>query len=180
MKTNKKLKKITLILLILTISFISLIGIYIKRTNKYENILPDYKYGMQFSGSRVLNLNVDLSEKEIETEESEEENQEKQTIPVNSTEILTKTNYQKSKKIIDKRLKALSVQEYIIRQDEENGNMVIEIPENSETDRIVSVVATTGEFQMVDADTKEVLLDNSNIKSSTALYNSGTDGATVY
>lgn len=187
MKTNKNLKKITLILIIIVLSFISLIGIFIKKTNQYENILPKYKYGMQFNGSRVLNLKVDLSEEEIEvesetTEEDEDEEKEPETelVPVNAQEALTEANYKKAKDIMEKRLKALSVQEYIIRQDKENGNMVIEIPENEDTDEIVSILATTGKFEMIDADTKEVLLNNTDIKSSNVLYNSGTDGTTVY
>lgn len=187
MKTNKKLKKVTLIILILMISFISLIGIFIKKTNRYENILPEYKYGMQFKGSRVLDLKVDLSEEEVEigdgaAGESENEKTEQETtlVPVNAPEALTEENYKTAKDIMEKRLKALSVQEYIIRQDKENGNMVIEIPENDETDEVASIIATSGKFQMIDADTKEVLLDNTDIKSSTVLYNSGTDGTTVY
>lgn len=193
MKTNKTLKKIVLILIILVVSFISLCGIFIKNTNRYENKIPEYNYGMQFAGSRVIDLQVDLTEEEttIETEENEnqeaettneEEEQEPETelVPVNPPETLTPDNYKKSKKILEARLKALGVQEYIIRQNSGNGNITIEIPENSQTDDIIGVLNTTGKFEMTDAETGEILLDNSHIKSSQVLYNTETNGTTIY
>ena len=79
MKTNKTLKKIVLILIILVVSFISLCGIFIKNTNRYENKIPEYNYGMQFTGSRVIDLQVDLTEEEIAIETEENENQEAET-----------------------------------------------------------------------------------------------------
>ena len=193
MKTNKMLKKIVLILIILLISFISLFGVFIKDTNRYENKIPEYDYGMQFTGSRVIDLQVDLTEEEVAVEAEESENQEAETtdesesqetetelVPINAPEILTTDNYKKSKKILEERLKALGVQEYKIRQNAGNGNITIEIPENSQTDDIVGVLNTTGKFEMIDAETEELLLDNSHIKSSQVLYNTETNGTTIY
>ena len=58
--------------------------------------------------------------------------------------------------------------------------MVVEIPEDSNTDSVVANLTTMGKFELIDSQTKEVLLDNSTIKSSDVLYNTTSTGTAVY
>ena len=98
----------------------------------------------------------------------------------NSDEEKTEENYQKAKTIIEKRLKKLGVEEYKIALNSENGEMIIQMPENTSTDSIVSNLTTVGKFEIIDSETNEVLLDNNSIQSSSVLYNTTTSGTSVY
>ncbi len=69
---------------------------------------------------------------------------------------------------------------YNIVLNDKTGEIIIEIPENLSTDKIVSNLNTIGKFQIIDSETNETLLDNSNIKSSDVLYNRETSGTSVY
>ncbi len=89
MKKNK-LKIIALVLVILLIMLVSFIGIYQKKLNKMENILPEYILGMDFGEKRVIRLDVnqgteivyyDENGNEIEhTHEEGEEHSEEENI----------------------------------------------------------------------------------------------------
>jgi len=94
--------------------------------------------------------------------------------------VKTEENYNKTKQIIEKRLKSLGVQNYNISLNENTGDMNIQIPENSNTDNIVSKLNTTGKFEVIDSETNEILLNNSHIKSSSVLYNNTSTGTSVY
>ena len=98
----------------------------------------------------------------------------------NNDEEKTEENYQKAKTIIEKRLKKLGVEEYKIALNSENGEMIIQMPENTSTDSIVSNLTTVGKFEIIDSETNEVLLDNNSIQSSSVLYNTTTSGTSVY
>ena len=86
----------------------------------------------------------------------------------------------KTKEIIEKRLKKLGVEEYNISLNTKTGEIIVEIPEDDKTDTVVSNINTVGKFEITDSETGEVLLDNSNIKSSSVLYNTETNGTSVY
>ena len=163
-KTNNKnimktIKILTVILLIVLVSMIGFFGIYKQNKNQMSNIVKDYSYAMDINGARTIKM-------QSSTEISEEEK--------------TEENYNKSKEVIEKRLKALGVEEYNISLNTTTGEMTIEIPENSNTDAVVSNLYTVGKFEIIDSETEEVLLDNSDIKSSDVLYNTSTYGTTVY
>ena len=138
---------------------IGFFGIYKQNKNQMSNIIKDYSYAMNLKGARTIKLKVNT---EVSDESKNEE------------------NYNKSKEIIEKRLKSLKVQEYNINLNTKTGEIIVEIPEDSNTDTIVSNLNTIGKFEIIDSNTKEVLLDNSNIKSSNVLYNNATSGTTVY
>lgn len=178
-----------ILLLITVIVLISLVGIYVKKTYKYENILPEFKKGMEFTGSRITKIAVDTTEgqtaydEEGNKVEEYEEGQEGITIvneKINKDEVLTEENYKKSKEIIEKRLKQLEIKEYEIRLDYENGNIWLELPENEETDMIISGMYSAGKFEMIDTETEEVLLSNEEIKESAVMYSPDTTGTQVY
>lgn len=163
-KANNKnikntIKILTIILLIILVSMIGFFGIYKQNKNQMSNIIKDYSYAMNLKGARTIKLKVNT---EVSDESKNEE------------------NYNKSKEIIEKRLKSLKVQEYNINLNTKTGEIIVEIPEDSNTDTIVSNLNTIGKFEIIDSNTKEVLLDNSNIKSSNVLYNNATSGTTVY
>lgn len=166
-KTMKTVKILTITFLVILISMISFVGIYQKNKNRMENKVKDYSYSMSLNGARTIKLKVN-------TESTND-------VPNNSEEALTSENYEKSKEIIEKRLKELSVEEYTTSVNERTGKITIEIPEeNSKTDTIIGNLNTVGKFEIIDSETNEVLLDNSNIKSSKVLYNTTSSGTSIY
>ena len=74
----------------------------------------------------------------------------------------------------------MGIENYIIRLNEETGEIFIELEENTETDTIVSNIGATGKFEIQDSETKEVLLDNSDIKLVDVRYNTAETGTDVY
>lgn len=196
-KTNKKnkmktIKIITIILAIILISIISFFGIYTQNKNKVSNSVKDYQYAMDINGARTIKLKVNTDTKEVikdkdgktidsaTDEEIEKNGYTKENVPNNSEDILNTENYKKVKKVIEKRLKKLNIQEYNIAVNENNGEITIEIPEDTTTDTVVSNLTTIGKFEIIDNDTNEVLLNNDNIKSSDVLYNTTSSGTTIY
>lgn len=155
----KTIKIITIILLIVLISMIGFFGIYKQNKNQMSNIVKDYTYAMDINGARTLKLTLNSE---------------------NGDDVKTAENYENAKTIIEKRLKKLNVQEYKIGVNEETGEITVQIPENTQTDEIVSNLTTIGKFEIIDSETKDVLLDNSSIKSSKVLYNTTTSGTSVY
>ena len=155
----KTIKTITIILLIALITMIGFFGIYKQNKNQMSNIVKDYKYAMDINGTRTLKLTLNSE---------------------NEEDIKTSENYKTAKKVIEKRLKKLEVQEYKIGVNEETGEITVQIPENTQTDEIISNLITAGKFEILDAETNEVLLDNNSVKSSRVLYNTTTSGTTVY
>lgn len=155
----KTIKIITIILLIVLISMIGFFGIYKQNKNQMSNIVKDYTYAMDINGARTLKLTLNSE---------------------NGDDVKTAENYEIAKTIIEKRLKKLDVQEYKIGVNEQTGEITVQIPENTQTDEIVSNLTTIGKFEIIDSETKDVLLDNSSIKSSKVLYNTTTSGTSVY
>ena len=92
---------------------------------------------------------------------------------------IIKENYKKSKTIIEKRLQKLGVDNYIVSLDEVSGDILIEIPENNNTDSVVSNMGTTGKFEIIDSETKEVLMDNDDIKRVRVMYGSNSTGTST-
>lgn len=188
----KTVKILTIVFLIILVSMISFFGIYVQNKNQVSNKVKDYTYGMDINGARTIKLKVSSSTKEIvkdsegkiieqaTDEEIKEKGYIKEEVPNNSEEIKTEENYNKTKNIIEKRLKSLGVQNYNISLNSKTGEMVVEIPEDSNTDSVVANLTTMGKFELIDSQTKEVLLDNSTIKSSDVLYNTTSTGTAVY
>lgn len=187
----KKLQLVTKILAVALIVAIAFIGIYVQKQNRMENIVKDYDLGMNLKGARVITLNVSDETKETikdsngniieEANKEEGANYTTETQPVNSEEVLTLDNYNKSKQVIEKRLDKLGVNDYTIKLEENSGKMIIEIPENNETDHIISNVSEVGKFEIVDSENKtKVLMNNSDIKKANVLYNTTESGTSVY
>lgn len=187
----KAVKLITKILAVILVTLVAFLGVYVQKQNRMENKVKDYSFGMDLSGARKVELTVSDETKEITKDkdgkivddDDKEENGDYTTekIPLNLEEAKTTENYLKSKEIIEKRLGKLGINNYTIRLDDETGKMIIEIPENDKTDHIVSNFSQAGKFKIVDSEnTENVLMDNSDIKNATVMYNTGTTGTTVY
>ena len=193
----KKIKIITIIVLVVLITMVSFFGVYVHVQNRMENKVRDYELDMDLKGARYARLSVnrestdvikDADGNEVETDEEltdeqlAEKGYTKESVPNNSQESLTAANYQKSKEIIEERLKAQGVGEYEISLDNETGDILVQIPEKDSTDSLVSNMNTVGKFEIIDADTKEVLMNNGDIKSVNVMYGSdpSAGGTMVY
>ena len=194
----KKIKIITMIVLIILITMVSFFGVYMPIQNRMENKVREYALDMDLEGARQIRLvantestdiirdaegnEVDTQE-EMTDEELAQNGYTKESVPNNSEDSLTTENYEASKKIIEERLSLQGVEEYEVAVDDETGNIYIQVPENDNTDSIVSNINTVGKFEIIDADTQEVLMDNGDIKSVRAMYGSSSaasTGTTVY
>mgnify|MGYP005794460135 CR=1 FL=1 len=192
----KKVKTLTIILIVVLLTMVAFFGIYTQVQNRMENQVKDYELAMDLKGARTIRLKVSEQTNEVikdaegnivETEETltdeqlAEKGYTKEEQPVNSQEILTTENYQKSKKILENRLKNLGVSYYEIALEDETGDIVIRLPEDNQVDNIVSNISTVGKFEILDSQTKEVLMNNNDIKLANVLYGSeGTNGTAVY
>ena len=191
-KLEKKLKIALFILIILLISLISFGGVYTKNLVVYDSVLPDFKLSKELVGSRVASFKVNTDEeekiydkdgKEVDEipEGANEEEYKKEKVKINSEESLTTENYKKSKEIFEGRFKSIGVSEYSIRLDEQNGNILVEITDNLNTDQILRYPLYKGDFSMIDSETKEVLMEKSDIKDTSLFYgNSGLGSLNVY
>ena len=194
----KKIKIITMIVLIILVTMVSFFGVYTQVQNRMENQVRDYALDMDLGGARYIRLSVntestdvikDANGNEVETDEEMTDEQlaqngyTKESVPNNSAESLTVENYEKAKEIISKRLEGQVVGEYEISLDNETGDILVQIPENEYTDSFVSNMNTIGKFEIIDAETKEVLMDNNDIKLVNVMYGSASStstGTTVY
>lgn len=188
---NKTLKLVLAILVIILVSIASFMGVYIVKKNNISNSLKEYKLGMDLSGSRKIKLDVS-DEKEtinydengniIESSDTETEVATTEEKPVNAEEILTLSNYKETKNIIEKRLKTMGVDEYEIRLNESNGTIVVNIPEDDNTDLLVTQMQYKGKFEIIDSETKEVLMTNDDLKQVRAGYgtSSSTGSTSIY
>ena len=194
----KKVKILIIILLVVLITMIGAFGIYFKEQNRMENKLKEYGYSMDLNGGRNVRLKVnteskdvikDSEGKEVETDEEltdeqlAEKGYTKESVPNNSQDVLNLDNYEKAKKIIEDRLKEQNVEEYEVALNDETGEITVQIPENSNTDSIVSNLNTVGKFEILDSETKEVLMDNNDIKKAQVMYGAGSStssGTSVY
>ena len=167
MKAEKVLKITLVILFIILISLISFGGIFVQKTKFINNIMPEYKLGADLTGSRNIVLAVN------------EENE----------EVLTKENYAKAKEIIEKRIQKIqkmdnglnqskAVDYYTIKQDEKDGKIFIQLPENDYTNMVAQYSMIKGDFSVTDEEGK-VLLNNSHIEKGQVAYQSTENGTVV-
>lgn len=191
-RNGNGIKILTIILVIILISMVGFIGIYTQKQNRMENIMKGYDLAMDLKGGRIVaikpveDIKTIIKDSEgniIEEELTDEEIAEKgyTTEEVNNNaDMLTKENFEKTKDLLEKRLQQMGLQNYIIKVNDETGEITIELEENSQTDEIVSNFGTTGKFEIVDSETEEVLINNSDIKRVDVKYASESSGTSVY
>ena len=213
---NKALKTLTIVLVIVLISLISFFGIFRENLNEMKNVLPEYKLGMEYAGTRTFVFTVDTStsektvyedkdgnvydtkpeedniententdnEEETENTENSDTEESKYTekkieVPVNDEKNLTLENFEKSKKIMQKRLEKLGASEYNIRLNNENGKIMVEVPDDNLVQSVYTSLSTTGDVKVIDKETSEVLIGNEHIKKAETLYSS-ENGTSIY
>lgn len=147
MKAQKKLSIVLILLLIILVSIVSFIGIFYQNKNQMENIIPNYALGTDLSGYRKILLTVD------EEDES------------NTEETLNYDNFVKSANVIKSRLKSMKIEDYTVRCDEATGQIEITIPENAQTEYILSDITQKGNFEIRNTANNEVLMNNNDIRS---------------
>lgn len=192
MKKNVSLK-ILIILTIIAISLISFVGFYTKNKIEMVNVLPKYLLSMNLSGSREVTLKVsddteeivydnegNVSEEGYDDEGNLKEGYTKVDEKINKDEVLTENNYVNAKVVLEERLQALGAEDYTVRQDLETGTITINLPEDSNTDKIVGNLTYKGKFEVVDSQTGEVLMTNHDVKESKAVYANTETGTSVY
>lgn len=187
MKMNRILTLTLIILIIILLSIISFLGIYVQDKNKMVDNVKEYQFGMDLTGSRQIELKVSTDTKTInydadgnviDSSDTETEVANTENKAVNSEEVLTASNYEQAKKILQDRFKTMEVNCYEIRLNKDNGNIIINIPENDDTDLIVAQMQYQGRFEIVDNDTNEVLMTNDDIKTAQAGYGTTSSGTT--
>ena len=191
---GKKLKLITEILAIVVICLVSFVGIYTQKANKMENQVKEYELSKDLKGYRELVFKVSDATEVLDsngkvvgntdnyTDSTIESNSyQKSENKINNDADLTEENYEKTKSIIEKRLKSLKVEDYNLSLNKENGDIYLQIPENSETDHTVSNILQVAKFEIKDSeDTSNVLVTNDDLEKVSAMYNTTTSGTTVY
>lgn len=183
---ERRLKIILITLLIILLAIISFAGLFVQNTKFMDNLIPDYQLGMDLEGYRAITLLVSDEEETIYYDadgnvvSSAQEDGTSEKVPVNSEDDLTKENYIKARDLMKQRLEHLGISEYLIRLDEENGSVTVQIPEDSMTDTASQFLYTRGKFELKDEETGEVLLDSSNLKDVTIGYSSLSTGTAVY
>lgn len=172
MKAQKRLNVILVVLIIVLVSIISFVGIFYQSRNEMVSRIPEYKSGTNIKGHRIVTLEVSedgTKSGEESTENKTTENKVAENETSNNEESKNTENnadnYKKSAEIIKKRLKNLKVEDYSVSLDENTGKIEIDLPENNQTDIILSDITQKGNFQIADSSTNEVLLSNSDIKS---------------
>lgn len=197
-KEGKKLKIVVSTLVVALIAMIAIFGIYTQKENRMVNKVKGYTYAMDLKGERTIILSLATGKEEIikdsegkeitdaenlTEDELKEKGYTKEEVEKNKAEDLTDENYQKTKEIIEKRLKQLSVQQYNISINEQNGELTLNIPENEKTDDIINQIMPKGKFEIIDSETNEVLMNNNDIKEVKVLTgqsSSTQNGVNVY
>ena len=202
---KKQTLKITLTsLVILLIILVGIGGIYVQEKGNWKNILPEYQFATDLKGYRsiVLKLTESTDEAESDAQNTTTENTTTEntttentategnttenttnttTEVVNSEDKLTVDNFVASKKVVEERLKQISPDYYYtIKQDTYNGNIFIQMVDSDDAEQLASVVAQQGRFRIVDDETKEELMDNSDIKNAKVGYSTNETGYVVY
>ena len=178
MKKNK-LVLAAKILAVVIICLIAFVGIYVQKANKMENVVKDYKLGKDLEGYREFTLKISDAYKVLDSDGNEVGNTD--TYDDNSISSNKYTKSEEKVKIIEKRLKSFGVKDYNISLDKSTGEIYLQIPENSDTDKIVSNITELGTIELKDSeDNSKVYLTSSNFEKAKTLYNRTSSGTVVY
>lgn len=188
----KKIKILTITLAMIAITMVAFFGVYTQVQNRMENQVKEYSKAMDLKGSRNITLTVNTEstttikdaegkvvEEELTDEQIAEKGYTKEEIPNNKEEVKNVENYKASQKVMEKRLQKLGVDNYIIKLEEQTGTITIELPENDQTDSVISNTKSTGKFEILDSETNEVLMNNQDIKTAKVMYGSGNQTGTT-
>lgn len=155
----KKVKITTIILAIILVTLVAFAGVYIKTQNRMEDKVKDYTLGRELSGERVIEVKVATGEDSKPNPED-----------------LTEENYEIVKKTIEKRLQSFGAQDYTISLNYENGTIIVELPEDANTDTYAYLLTASSKVQMKEKDGETKLLEDSMIKKALYTYTSDSEG----
>lgn len=156
----RRIKITTIILAIILVTLVAFTGVYVKTQNRMENKVKDYTLGRELSGERVVEVRV------VSTEDSKP-----------NPEDLTVENYETVKKTIEERLKNFGEQDYTISLNQENGTIVVELPEDANTDTYVYLLTADSKVQIKEKDADTELLSDSMVKKALYTYTADVEGA---
>ena len=156
----KRIKITTIILAIILVALVAFAGVYIKTQNRMENKVKEYTFGREISGGRVVEVKVPTAE---------------DTKP--NAEDLTVENYETVKNTIEKRLKSFGAQDYTISLNKENGTILVELPEDVNTDVYVYLLTADAKVQIKEKDAETELLSDSMVEKSLYTYTSRIEGS---
>lgn len=102
-------------------------------------------------------------------------------VPVNDPAVLTKENYLKTKEIVENRLKDFGIADAEVTVNENNGKLAVSVPYEGTTDYSAALASQKGKIEIIDSETKEVLMDRNMIKKASAYYQqaNNNDSATA-
>lgn len=144
--------------------------IYVDENGNYKGDV--IKQQVETSSEESTSLETSVVEKNPETEYKIEN----RTIPRNDPSKINIENFEKTKKIIQKRLENYNLYEYNIRQDSVTGKIILEVPTNSEVDLKASLVTTIGKLEFIDSETGVLLLEDSNLKNASPYVMTNENG----
>ena len=223
-KNLRRIRTIAILIIAISISIIAFCGIFVIVTGVWENLIPEFNYGMELSGMRELRFVLDDSEEEkkvyidsngkvsgevidnndssstdISLEEAKEEGEgtekveeekednipegytvETRTIKANDDDIKNKENFEKTKKVIQKRLEKSSAYEYNIRLNDVTGELILEVPDNDDVKKVESAITTVGKLEIIDYQNGLLLMDESGLKNASAVASSTENGYQAY
>ena len=156
----KNVKIITIILAIILVTLVAVGGVYIKTQNRMENKVKDYELGRELKGGRIIEVKVTTKEASKPKEEE-----------------LTLENYETVKKTIETRLKSFGAQDYTISLNKENGTIIVELPENVDTNTYAYLLTVPVKVQIAEKDTKTELLSDSMVEKALYTYTVDAEGA---
>lgn len=207
-KLTNALVKVIAVLAIILVALISFLGINKRNLNGWRKVLPEFNLSKELGEVRIFSFVTSTATKEVEensdetkdeadtqaTEEQTADNTENETnsestdnqssssekkeVPVNDSSVLNKDNYKKVKNIIEERIKKFGISDSTVSVDDESGEVSISVPQTNISDYLVSLVTKQGKVEIIDSDTKEVLISRNMIKDVSAYYVQSNDSST--
>lgn len=188
MKIQRKLNVVLVVLIVILLALASFGGIYYKNKNEMANRIPQFIMGTDLKGYRQVTLSVQedtdsstsTEENSTETENTTEANEASSEESKNETSSNNaqdnqnneekdnsdkQSDYKKSADIYRARLKSLKVDNYSVSCDENNGKIIITLPEDERTDIILADITQQGKFTIKDSETNEELLSNGDVRT---------------
>ncbi len=156
--------------------------------DKDGNVVGKPEDGTETVGTTGITLETDATKKDEEKQNDDAANAarvatgyavEKRTLKENEDSVVTKENFDLTKKIIQERLETIPGYEYNIRMDDITGEMLVEVPDDENIELEKSLILTKGRIDVVDHQTGVVLLDNSDIKEVSGVTSELEDGSGV-
>lgn len=192
MKNSKKTMKLILMVLIcISIILVGFFGIYVKQNNSYANSLPKYILASDLKGATTLEFEVnngtekvyyDKDGKKVDATTVTDENKSdyrEEEVAINANENLTADNYQKVVDIMKKRLQFLKADQYRLDLDEKSGKIILTFEDEYPSD-IKSILPMEGKLELIDSNSNEQILNETDFSSVEASYASVEEGYTTY